>query len=324
MAKTAGAGKAPKLSSAEKKQVAHRQAREAPRDLPQPAAGVHAHPAERPEVPALPHRCRRGRRGGRLRRRPAGSPARSTSRSRSRSSSPSSSACSSSPAARRRSMFTQAEGQAGAAGWMLQQQLRGDWRLTQAVAGTTQLDAVHRLVGRPGVVLVGEGAPHRLRGLLAQEKKRTARVVGDTPIYDITVGTGEGDIRLSKLNRYLLKLPRQPVQGPGRRAGEAAGRARRRPGAAAQGPDAAGREDAQRPALRPPPPEAERRDDRTAAVPRRAARPARRPGPARSPPAGRACGAFIVDAIAVRAGGRTVRAARGAAAPPTSCRSRGA
>ena len=106
-----------------------------------------------------------------------------------------------------RSMFTQAEGQAGAAGWMLQQQLRGDWRLTQAVAGTTQLDVVHRLVGRPGVVLVGEGASHRVRGLLAQEKKRTARVVGDTPIYDITVGTGEGDIRLAKLNRYLLKLP---------------------------------------------------------------------------------------------------------------------
>jgi hypothetical protein len=106
-----------------------------------------------------------------------------------------------------RSMFTQAEGQAGAAGYMLRQQLRGDWRLTEAVAGTTQLDAVHRLVGRPGVVLVGEGAPHRVRGLIAQEKKRTARVVGDTPIYDITIGTGEGDVRLAKLNRYLLKLP---------------------------------------------------------------------------------------------------------------------
>jgi hypothetical protein len=106
-----------------------------------------------------------------------------------------------------RSMFAQAEGQAGAAGFMLRQQLRGDWRLTEAVAGTTQLDAVHRLVGRPGVVLVGEGAPHRVRGLIAQEKKRTARVVGDTPIYDITIGTGEGDVRLAKLNRYLLKLP---------------------------------------------------------------------------------------------------------------------
>ena len=106
-----------------------------------------------------------------------------------------------------RAMFSQAEGQPGAAGWMLQQQLKGDWRLTQAVAGTTQLDAVHRLVGRPGVVLVGEGAQHRVRGLIAQEKKKTARITGDTPIYDVIVGTGEGEVRLGKLSRYLLKLP---------------------------------------------------------------------------------------------------------------------
>jgi hypothetical protein len=104
-------------------------------------------------------------------------------------------------------MYSQAEGQPGAAGWLLQQQLRGDWRLTQGVAGTTQLDVVHRLVGRPGVVLVGEGAQHRVRGLIAQEKKKVARVVGDTPIYDVVVGTGEGDLRLGKLQRWLLKLP---------------------------------------------------------------------------------------------------------------------
>jgi hypothetical protein len=107
-----------------------------------------------------------------------------------------------------RSMYAQAEGQPGAAGWMLQQQLRGDWRLTQAVAGTTQLDAVHRLIGRPGIVLVGEGAQHRVRGLLAQEKKRVARIAGDTPIYDVTVGPGEGEVPIGKLNRHLMKLPR--------------------------------------------------------------------------------------------------------------------
>jgi hypothetical protein len=104
-------------------------------------------------------------------------------------------------------MYSQAEGQPGAAGWLLQQQLKGDWRLTQGVAGTASLDTVHRLVGRPGIVLVGEGAPHRVRGLIAQEKKKVARIAGDTPIYDVVVGTGEGDVRLSKLNRYLLKLP---------------------------------------------------------------------------------------------------------------------
>jgi hypothetical protein len=106
-----------------------------------------------------------------------------------------------------RAMFTQAEGQPGAAGWMLSQQLRGDWRLEQGIAGPTQLDAVHRLVGRPGVVLVGEGAQHRVRGLIAQEKRKISRVAGDTPIYDVIVGTGEGDLRLAKISRYLLKLP---------------------------------------------------------------------------------------------------------------------
>jgi hypothetical protein len=106
-----------------------------------------------------------------------------------------------------RSMYTQAEGQPGAAGWLLQNQLKGDWRLTQAVAGTTQLDVVHRLVGRPGIVLVGEGAPHRVKGLIAQEKKKISRIAGETPIYDITVGTGEGDVRLAKMRTYLLKLP---------------------------------------------------------------------------------------------------------------------
>jgi hypothetical protein len=106
------------------------------------------------------------------------------------------------------SMFAQAEGTPGAAAWVLQNNLRGDWRTTPTIAGTTQLDAVHRLVGRPGVVLVGEGAPHRVRGLIAQEKRKIARLAGDTPIYDVIVGTGEGEVPLRKLNTYLLKLPR--------------------------------------------------------------------------------------------------------------------
>ncbi len=106
-----------------------------------------------------------------------------------------------------RSMYTQAEGQPGAAGWLLENQLRGDWRLQQAVAGTTHLDVVHRLVGRPGVVLVGEGAQHRVRPLIAQEKKKVSRLTGDTPIYDVVVGTETGDIALGKLQKHLLKLP---------------------------------------------------------------------------------------------------------------------
>jgi hypothetical protein len=76
------------------------------------------------------------------------------------------------------------------------------------VAGTTQLDAVHRVLGRPGVILVGEGAPHRVKNLLAQEKKRLARVVGSTPIYDFIVGNGEGEVPLRKLQQHMMKLPK--------------------------------------------------------------------------------------------------------------------
>lgn len=111
-----------------------------------------------------------------------------------------------------RNVYAKADGQPGAAAWALDQ-LKGGWRVQQAVAGTTHLDAVHRVLGRPGVVLVGEGAPHRVKPLLAQEKKRVARVVGKTPIYQITVGDGEDDVALSKLQRHLTKLPRN-ISGP--------------------------------------------------------------------------------------------------------------
>jgi hypothetical protein len=107
-----------------------------------------------------------------------------------------------------RNVYAKAEGEPGAAAWALQN-LRGRrWKVTPAVAGTTQLDVVHRVLGLPGVVLVAEGTPRRVKPLLAQEKKRVARLVGDTPIYDVMVGNEEGQVPLSKLQRHLSKLPR--------------------------------------------------------------------------------------------------------------------
>ncbi|SIS09574.1 DUF4191 domain-containing protein [Williamsia sterculiae] len=104
------------------------------------------------------------------------------------------------------SVFSKAEGQPGAAGWALDN-MRGSWRVKQAVTGTSHLDAVHRVIGKPGVVLVGEGSPARVRTLLGQEKKKVARVVGDTPIYEVIVGNEEGQVPLRKLERHLNKLP---------------------------------------------------------------------------------------------------------------------
>jgi hypothetical protein len=105
------------------------------------------------------------------------------------------------------SAYRQVEGQPGAAAWVLEG-MRGDWRVSSGVAGTQQMDAVHRVLGRPGIILVAEGQPSRVRPLLAQEKKKIARVVGETPIYDIMVGDDEGQVPLRKLSAHVTKLPR--------------------------------------------------------------------------------------------------------------------
>ncbi|MGH3446199.1 MAG: DUF4191 domain-containing protein [Nocardioidaceae bacterium] len=105
--------------------------------------------------------------------------------------------------------YKRVEGQPGAAGAALGI-LRKGWRVQQAVAVTKSQDVVHRVLGRPGVVLVGEGNPNRVRNLLAVEKKKHARVVGETPIYDIAVTDDgvDGTIAVRKLAKHIQKLPR--------------------------------------------------------------------------------------------------------------------
>jgi hypothetical protein len=103
--------------------------------------------------------------------------------------------------------YSQVEGQIGAAAAILTN-MRGDWRVTPAVGFTREQDLLHRVIGRPGVILVAEGAHNRSRNLIATEKKKVARIVGDTPVYEVLVGDGEGQIGLRQLEKHFLKLPR--------------------------------------------------------------------------------------------------------------------
>jgi Domain of unknown function (DUF4191) len=106
-----------------------------------------------------------------------------------------------------RAQFSAIEGQPGAAAAVMQS-MRGNWTVTPAVTANRNMDVVHRTVGRPGVILVGEGAPSRVAGLLAAEKKKTARVAHDVPIFEFQVGNGEGQIPVSQLQRKIMRLPR--------------------------------------------------------------------------------------------------------------------
>ena len=99
------------------------------------------------------------------------------------------------------------EGQPGAAAAVVQS-MRGNWEVTPAIAGNRNMDIVHRVVGRPGVVLLGEGSPTGLTSLIAAEKKKISRIAYGVPITDIQVGDQPGQIPVKQLQRKLMNLPK--------------------------------------------------------------------------------------------------------------------
>jgi len=107
-----------------------------------------------------------------------------------------------------KAIYQQMEGRTGAAASALGTLRRG-WKTYPMVAFNRQEDLVHRVVGPPGIVLVGEGNPHRLRNLMTSERRKHERVMTDTPVHEVLVGDGEGQVPLSKLSRHLVKMKRE-------------------------------------------------------------------------------------------------------------------
>jgi F0F1-type ATP synthase assembly protein I len=104
--------------------------------------------------------------------------------------------------------YAQMEGQVGAAAGALQLLKRG-WRLDTAIAFNKQQDVVHRVIGPPGVVLVGEGNAGRVKGLLTSERRRHERVISEVPVHEVICGNGEGQVPLPKIARHIQKMKRQ-------------------------------------------------------------------------------------------------------------------
>lgn len=104
--------------------------------------------------------------------------------------------------------YSRLEGQVGGGARALTMLRRG-WKVEEVVAFTKQQDMVHRVVGPPGIVLVGEGNASRLKPLLASEKRKHERVASDYPVHEVVVGNGEGEVPVAKLVRHVQKLGRQ-------------------------------------------------------------------------------------------------------------------
>lgn len=115
-----------------------------------------------------------------------------------------------------RAAYSQIEGQAGAAGAALTSIRRGWYTDREPVAADVARPGdinsaamVYRALGRPGVVLVGEGPTARVQKLLAAEKKRVERVAPGVPVTTMRVGSGENEVPLPKLASKVQRLKPQ-------------------------------------------------------------------------------------------------------------------
>ena len=103
--------------------------------------------------------------------------------------------------------YASIEGHNGAAASVLMSSRRG-WTVTADVNFNKSLDRVHQAVGRPGVVLVGEGGP-AVRGLLIDQRKKIERYAPGVPVFEFVAGTEEGQISIRKIQRHLKKYPKK-------------------------------------------------------------------------------------------------------------------
>lgn len=109
-----------------------------------------------------------------------------------------------------KNMYAQMEGMTGSSYQALSSIKRG-WSVEEepaAMDGRTK-DMVFRAIGRPGIVLVGEGPQPRIRRLLDGEQRKVSRVASGVPIHTIIVGKNEGEVPLRRLVREMNKLKKQ-------------------------------------------------------------------------------------------------------------------
>lgn len=89
-------------------------------------------------------------------------------------------------------------------GWYYDQEpVSADVARPQEIANAAM---VFRALGRPGVVLIGEGPLPRAKKLMEKEVKKVARVAPGVPIHQLYVGDGAEQIEARKLPRHLSRL----------------------------------------------------------------------------------------------------------------------
>lgn len=108
----------------------------------------------------------------------------------------------------KKAMFKRYEGQPGSAEVVLSMLNKKRWSYSLAVAFNKQMDLVHRVVGRQGIILIGEGKTQRLTQMLKSEKRKHESIAYGVPVQTVIVGNEEDQIPLAKLQKHLETMPR--------------------------------------------------------------------------------------------------------------------
>ena len=109
----------------------------------------------------------------------------------------------------KKATYVRYAGQPGSAEVALSMLDKKKWFYTPVITATRQLDVVHRAVGPGGIILIGEGAPSRVKTLMASEAKKHEQVAYGVAVTSILMGDGEGQVPLAKLAKHLQKLPKK-------------------------------------------------------------------------------------------------------------------
>lgn len=107
-----------------------------------------------------------------------------------------------------RAAYTQIAGQPGAVGAVIKNALRRSWigqETPVAINAKTQ-DAIYRVVGRGGVVLIAEGPKSRTQRLLGDEERKVKKVIPSVPVHAVFVGPDEDSVPLYRISSTLLKF----------------------------------------------------------------------------------------------------------------------
>jgi hypothetical protein len=67
---------------------------------------------------------------------------------------------------------------------------------------------VHRVSGKAGIILVGEGT-QAVRALIQDERKKMERFLSGVPVTEVLVGENTGQVSIRKLHKHLKKLPKK-------------------------------------------------------------------------------------------------------------------